>query len=153
MPIRWHKIAYRRVCGRVTMYPSQKKKGHLLLLKRGNISVKGDPKEKISQVTILLMKEHYHFKQYNKNKNYCNLYEIYINCMLCYHFSRNIPSDMPIHTSLYTGSCLVTVHSLHCSIQLSKYYTHVCHIYNLSHHQCVIFFIKSFPTISLLTIH
>jgi hypothetical protein len=46
-----------------------KKNGHLPLIKRGNISVKGDPKEKTSQVTILLIKkEHYHFKQYNKLK-------------------------------------------------------------------------------------
>jgi hypothetical protein len=29
----------------------------LLLIKRGNISVKGDPKEKISQVTVLLIKK------------------------------------------------------------------------------------------------
>jgi hypothetical protein len=35
----------------------KKKKGHLLLIERGNISVKGDPKEKISQVTILLIKK------------------------------------------------------------------------------------------------
>ena len=48
--------------------------------------------------------------------------------MLSYHFSRNIPSDMPIHTSLYTGSFLIAVHSLHCSIHLSKYYTHVPYI-------------------------
>ena len=44
------------------MYPLKKERdrereGHLLLLKRGNISVKGDPKEKITEVTILLMKE------------------------------------------------------------------------------------------------
>jgi hypothetical protein len=43
--------------------------GHLSLIKRGNIGVKGDPKEKISQVTILLIKkEHYQFKQCNKLK-------------------------------------------------------------------------------------
>jgi hypothetical protein len=53
------------------------------------------------------------------------LYEIYINCMLCYHFSRNISSDIPIHTSLCTGSCLVAVQSLHC---LPKYYTHLTYI-------------------------
>jgi hypothetical protein len=38
------------------MYPSQKK-GHMSLTRRGNISVKGDPIEKISQVTILLIKK------------------------------------------------------------------------------------------------
>jgi hypothetical protein len=41
----------------------------LPLIKRENIGVKEDPKEKISQVTILLIeKDHYHFKQYNKLK-------------------------------------------------------------------------------------
>jgi hypothetical protein len=49
--------------------------------------------------------------------------------MLCYCFSRNTLSDMPIHTSLYTGSCLVVVRSLHCSIHLSKYSTHVLYIH------------------------
>jgi len=56
------------------------------------------------------------------------MYKIYIDGTLCYHFCRNIPSDMPIHSSLYTGSCLVAVHSSHCSIHLSKYYTHVPYI-------------------------
>jgi len=47
-----------------------------------------------------------------------------LSCYLC----RNTLSDMSIHTSLYTGSCLVVVHSLHCSIHLSKYSTHVPYI-------------------------
>ena len=50
---------------------------------------------------------------------------ICINCMLCYYFCSNTLSDMPIHTSLHTGSCLVALRSLHCSIHLSKYSTHV----------------------------
>ena len=49
--------------------------------------------------------------------------------MLSYYFCRNTLSDMPIHTSLYTGSSLVVaIHSLHCSIHLSKYSTHVPYI-------------------------
>jgi len=48
--------------------------------------------------------------------------------MLCYYFCSNTLSDMPIHTSLHTGSCLVAVRSLHCSIHLSKYSTHVPYI-------------------------
>ena len=48
MPIRWHTIAQRRVYGKVTKYPLRGGEGHLPLIKRGNISVKGDPKEKIS---------------------------------------------------------------------------------------------------------
>ena len=48
--------------------------------------------------------------------------------MLCYYFCRNTLSDTPIHTSLYTGSCLVVVCSLHCSIHLFKYSTHVPYI-------------------------
>ena len=48
--------------------------------------------------------------------------------MLCYYFYSNTLSDMPIHTSLHTTSCLVVAHSLHCSIHLSKYSTHVPYI-------------------------
>jgi len=48
VPIRWHIIAQRRVYGKVTKYPLKRGGGHLPLIKRRNISVKGDPKEKIS---------------------------------------------------------------------------------------------------------
>jgi len=54
--ISWHKVAYRRVNGTVTMYPSQQKKDicNLSTIRRGHISVKGDTKQNISQITILL---------------------------------------------------------------------------------------------------
>jgi len=54
--ISWHKIAYRRVNGTVTTYPSQKKKDiwNLSTIERGHISVKRNTKQNISQITILL---------------------------------------------------------------------------------------------------
>ena len=107
------------------------KKKYLPLIKRGNISVKrGSQREDITSYNSINKKRALSFQtiQQIKNKNHCNLYEIYINWMLCYHFSRNIPFDMPIHNSLYSRSCLVVVHSLKCSIHLSKYHAHVPYI-------------------------
>jgi len=55
----------------ITMQPSQKKKDicHWSTIKRGHISVKGDTKENISPITILLNKKRaLSFKQYNKLK-------------------------------------------------------------------------------------
>ena len=69
--------------------------------------------------------------QHITNYNFIKLkMSIIINfhAMLCYYFCSNTLSDMPIHTSLHTGSCLVAARSLHSSIHLSKYSTHVPYI-------------------------
>ena len=56
--------------------------------------------------------------------------------MLYYYFCSNTLSDMPIHTSLHTTSCLVVARSLHCSIHLPKYSTHVPYIQFIPQSDC-----------------